>query len=107
MSQPTKPTTTTNSTGSFASGFAMGAVVGVIGYLVYGTSRGKDLKTNFQKEFDRIRDMLYQEGVIETQNASLLSIIAAVQTHAQALLDGMPQKKRSYAKKSNKKFKGV
>lgn len=96
-----------NNPTSFAAGFAVGAVAGIIGYLVYGTSRGEDLKKNFQKELDRIRGLLYQEGVIDSQEASLMEIIAAVQDQAQGLLDGMPKKKRTYAKKANKKFKGV
>lgn len=85
----------------------MGTVVGIIGYLVYGTSRGEDLKKNFQKELDKIRELLYHEGVIESKDANLIEIISAVQNQAQNLLDGMPQKKRIYVKKSNKKFKGV
>lgn len=96
-----------NNSTSFASGFAIGAVVGVFGYLVYGTSRGEDLRENFQKEFDKIRELLYEEGIIDSQSASLTEIISAVQNQAQGLLDGMPKKKRTYAKKSNRKFKGI
>lgn len=102
MKKPTE-----NNPTSFATGFAIGALVGVIGYLVYGTSRGENLKENFQKELDRIRKILYREGLVETKNASFVEIMSVIQNQAQGLLDGMPKKKRTYAKKSNRKFKGV
>lgn len=93
--------------GSFASGFALGAVVGVVGYLVYGTSRGKDIRAKLQDEFERVQALLYEEGVTDSPEASLMEVIAAVQEQAQAIMDGMPQKKRSYSKKKPKKFSGT
>lgn len=99
--------TTQNDQGSFAAGLAVGAVMGVLGYLMYGTSRGKELKSNFQKEFEKIRSTLYEEGVIESPDASIIEIVASVQQNIQTIIDGMPKQKRTYAKKSQKKFKGV
>lgn len=90
--------------GSFATGFALGAVVGVVGYLAYGTNKGKDIKAKLRDEFDRVQELLYEEGVTESPDASIMEIIAAVQEQAQAVIDGMPQKKRSYTKKKPKKF---
>ncbi len=93
---------------SYASGFAVGVAAGVIGYLVFGTEKGEHLRTNFKQKLDEAKARLYEQGLIESPDISLSELIVVLQTQAQVLIDGMPQKKGSAKpRKKSKKFKGV
>jgi gas vesicle protein len=93
---------------AYASGFAVGIVAGLVGYLLFGTEKGSELRVSFRKKIDEVKSRLYEEGMIESTNISLPELIAVLQEQAQAIVDGLPKKKPvAGGKKRGKRFKGV
>jgi gas vesicle protein len=103
--------------GSFLNGFAVGLLAGAMGYFLFGTDRGSDIRENLNIEWEKAKTELEKEGVI-TEGKSLRELIVAKineissLSKAQPASGKQPAKPRSKAlnskaKSSAKKFKGV
>lgn len=61
--------------GSFLTGFSLGLFAGAFGYLLFGTDRGKKIRTDLSQEWDQAKDKLAQDGIINDPDASLRDVV--------------------------------
>lgn len=103
----------------FTQGFALGLLAGVVGFFVFGTKEGKELRTKLVDEWGDAREFLHEQGLLKTpeQLETFSQILrTAKQSLAKTLeLDWFEEpnvvkhsgKKRQYRRKSTTQFTGV
>lgn len=103
----------------FTQGFALGLLAGVVGFFIFGTQEGKELREKLTDEWEDARDFLQEQGLLKTpeQIETFSQILrTAKQSLAKTLeLDWFEEpdtpkhsgKKRQYRRKSTTQFTGV
>lgn len=100
--------------GNFLTGFTFGLFAGAMGYFLFGTPKGEELRSQLAEEWDLAKNDLTEAGVIG-QNNSIRDVINLVlnkvSTHIeeaqQTTLATKTHKTAHREKKLNKKFKGI
>jgi len=102
--------------GSFLSGFSIGIVAGAVGYFLFGTNRGRNLKAHLTAEWEIARKTLPDRGDGGLNYTSITELINSIsQTILTAETQGREKleqhrasyEKRATARKAKPKFKGV
>lgn len=57
--------------GSFVGGFTVGLFAGALGYFLFGTKRGGQVRSQLVSEWDKAKDQLVDQGVLESKDISL------------------------------------
>ena len=105
-----------NNDGSFLNGFTVGLLAGAVGYFLFGTNKGTDVRKNLAAEWEKAKGELEKEGVIEEGRSLKEMITGAINKISDSAKTQIPNNKsqpKSKSKISNskkttkKKFKGV
>ncbi len=103
----------------FATGFGLGMLTGVVGYFLFGTKRGQQLRKSLSQEWQHAQSHLQEQGVLsksaEEKEQSLSEFLNQLKNQILTELDldlddqpVKPAKKRTYQKKKNpRQFTGT
>jgi hypothetical protein len=104
--------------GSFTSGFTLGFLTGALGYYLFATDRGIQLRKRLMTEWEVTKESMVKEGLVTNPNMTFREFLNDIlqkfskltpssQTQSMGLLaqskGGRPRVKRDHSKK----FKGV
>ncbi len=106
---------------SFLTGFSWGLITGAVGYFLFGTDQGKKVRDEISEEWQKSKEKLAEEGVIEDKNISIRewlgSVVAGLNTDKKLEVKNEKIEKKTSSKSSKssrsktvskgKKFKGV
>ena len=67
-----------NNQGGFLTGFIVGMLAGGAGLFLFGTEDGRKVRKSLNKEWDKAKEKMAEEGVIENSSLSLRDIIGSV-----------------------------
>lgn len=98
--------------GNFLTGFTFGLFAGAMGYFLFGTKRGEEMRGQIAQEWEMARTELSESGVVE-KNHTIRDVIQTVLTKINDHIDAAGQEaatkthKQHREKRATKKFKGV
>jgi gas vesicle protein len=100
--------------GNFLTGFTFGLFAGAMGYFLFGTEKGEELREQLSQEWESAKNDMAEAGVIDQShtirdvvNLVLNKINTEIEANQQSASSTKTHKNTPREKKSTKKFKGI
>lgn len=98
--------------GNFLTGFTFGLFAGAMGYFLFGTQKGEEMRQQISQEWEQAKEEMVKSGVVESKHSirdvidlMLAKVAANIEEANQATTAKTHKQHRE--KRETKKFKGV